>query len=107
MSTPLRDLIVSLQVDPGSQAAFAADPAAFLDQHGWGDLDGLDVGTALAALAAEAPIEQATRLDEVAADADGLDGGLAGAITGLGAAAEALREAPTLGLDHLADPDVA
>jgi hypothetical protein len=90
MSTPLRDLITRLAADSTSQAAFADDPAGFLAEHGWGDLDGQDVGTALGALADEAPIEQAARLGDVA---DGLDG-VDGAITGLGAAAAVFADVP-------------
>jgi hypothetical protein len=97
MSTPLRDLITSLAIDSTSQAAFATDPAAFLADHGWGDLDGQDVGTALGALADESPIEQATRLGEVAGGTDALDDGLAGAISSLGAAAAVLGESAALG----------
>ena len=91
MSTPLRELITSLSADSTSRDAFAADPAAFLAEHGWADLDGQDVGTALGALAAEAPIDQAIRLSELA-DADG------DAVAGLSAAADHDRRVPTAGL---------
>jgi hypothetical protein len=104
MSTPLRELITSLSVDATSRDAFAANPARFLAEHGWADLDGEDVSTALGALVDEAPIEQAVRLSEV--DTDGFD-----AVAGLEAAAAALAEAPapTNGeVDELApDPDMA
>jgi hypothetical protein len=92
MSTPLRELINRLADDSSSQAAFAADPAGFLAEHGWADLDGQDVGTALGALADEAPIDQAVRLGEVEAE---------DAIAGLGAAAAVFAEN-----GELADPDL-
>jgi hypothetical protein len=114
MSTPLRELITRLADDPTSQADFAADPAGFLAEHGWSELDGQDVGTALGALADESPIDQAVRLGDVVAGADGLDGGLDGAITGLGAAAAVLAEVPVPPAPpngdsdavELADPDL-
>lgn len=90
MSTPLRELINRLADDSSSQAAFAADPAGFLAEHGWADLDGQDVGTALGALADEAPIEQAVRLGEVEAE---------DAIAGLGAAAAVFADVPANGQD--------
>jgi hypothetical protein len=104
MSTPLRELINRLASDSTSQAAFADDPAGFLDEHGWGDLDGQDVGTALGALADEAPIDQAVRLSDLV-DADGMD-----AVAGLEAAAAALAEVPVNGdsvVELAADPDLA
>jgi hypothetical protein len=111
MSTPLRELITRLAVDSASQADFAADPAGFLAEHGWSELDGQDVSTALGALADESPIDQAIRLGDVVAGADGLDGGLDGAITALGAAAAVLAEAPVppngdSDAVELADPDL-
>jgi hypothetical protein len=106
MSTPLRDLITSLASDPRSQAEFAADPARFLGDHGWGDLDGQDIGTALGALADESSIEHATRLGEIAGG-DGHGDGLGGAITALEAAASALGEdAGAVGGADV-DPDLA
>jgi hypothetical protein len=105
MSTPLRDLITSLSVDSASQAAFAANPGRFLAEHGWADLDGQDVGTAVSALADEAPIDQAVRLSELVND--GFDGDAA---AGLEAAAAALADEPVNGdsdVLELADPDLA
>jgi hypothetical protein len=93
MSTPLRELINRLAVDSTSQAAFAADPARFLAEHGWADLGGEDVGTALSALADEAPIDQAVRLNDIAED---------DAVAGLEAAAAVFAE-PN---GQLADPDL-
>lgn len=92
MSTPLRELINRLAVDSTSQAAFSADPERFLAEHGWADLDGEDVGTAMIALADEAPIDQAVRLSDIAED---------DAISGLEAAAAVLA-----GNGELPDPDL-
>jgi hypothetical protein len=105
MSTPLRDLITSLASDPRSQAEFAADPARFLGDHGWGDLDGQDIGTALGALADESSIEHATRLGEIAGG-DGHGDGLGGAITALEAAASALGEDARVAGGADVDPDL-
>jgi hypothetical protein len=112
MSTPLRDLIHSLEVDAASQAAFADDPVAFLADHGWGGLDGLDVGTALSALADEVPIERAIRLGEIVDGGPQFDHSLSSAIQGLSAATEAatatLGDTPVLPSDPdpLADDPV-
>jgi hypothetical protein len=104
MSTPLRELIARLADDPSTQAAFAADPVAFLGGHGWTDLDGQDVGTALGALAQELPVAQAVRFGEVAAATDSLDGGLAGAVSALDSVTVGVGEAPPAGDGVLDDP---
>lgn len=107
MSTPLRELITRLADDPSARSAFAAEPAAFLRDHGWSDLDGDDVGTALQALVRELPIDRAVRLDAAAADAGGYGTGLDGAIAGLDAAASSsagLGDGPDVAADALADP---
>ena len=104
MSTPLRTLVDDLLHDPSARAAFAADPAGYLDQHGWDDLDGADVGTTLDVLRQELPIDEAVRLGTV--DADAFGDGAAGAITGLQAAAAAFdidwSEDPATTLDSIA-----
>ena len=102
MSTPLRTLVDDLLHDPSARASFAADPAGYLDQHGWDDLDGADVGTTLDVLRQELPIDEAVRLGTV--DADAFGDGAAGAITGLQAAAAAFdidwSEDPATTLDR-------
>ena len=87
MSTPLRTLVTDLLHDPSARATFAADPARYLDEHGWDGLDGADVGTTLDALRHELPIDEAVRLGAV--DTDAFGEGAVGAISGLQAAAAA------------------
>ncbi len=115
MSTPLRDLITAVAFDEPSHAAFAADPARFLDEHGWSGLDGADVAAALGALVHELPIDQADALHTVVAGQDGFAEDTGGAIAGLTAAAGALGSVadrpledsdPARGLDD-ADDDPA
>ena len=89
MSTPLRTFVNDLLHDDAARAAFADDPASYLDDHGWSDLDGPDVGTALGALVEELPIDQAIRLHPVAVEADQLGADGLGAVAGLEAAAAA------------------
>ena len=107
MSTPLRTLVDDLLHDPSARASFAADPAGYLDQHGWDDLDGADVGTALDVMRQELPIDEAVRLGTV--DADSFGEGAAGAITGLQAAAAAFdvdwSADPAMTLDDVREPD--
>jgi hypothetical protein len=104
MSTPLRELIALLAGDASTRAAFAADPVAFLGDHGWADLDGQDVGSALDALVHEAPLDQAVRLGEVVAATDPFDGGTDGALSGLEAVVAGAGEAPSADGGALTDP---
>jgi hypothetical protein len=87
MSTPLRILVDDLLHDPTARASFAADPEGYLGEHGWAELDGADVGTALAVLRHELPVDEASRLGGI--DADSFGEGPAGAISGLQAATAA------------------
>ncbi len=90
MSTPLRELLHDLLFDPPARAAFTADPAGFLGDHGWDGLDGQDVEAALSAYVEELPPDAGARLATVVS-ADGDDtNGLAGAIAGLEAAVSAI-----------------
>jgi hypothetical protein len=107
MSTPLRELIARLADDPSTQATFAADPVAFLGDHGWADLDAQDVESALGALVQELPVDHAARLGEAVAAKDSIDGGPAGAVSGLEAIAGRFGEAQPVGDGPLADPALA
>jgi hypothetical protein len=88
MSTPLRTLVHELLYDDAARATFSADPAGYLGDHGWEDLEGADVSAALGALVHELPIEDAARLHPIANAAEFGDGG-SGAVAGLQAAATA------------------
>ncbi len=105
MSTPLRTFVNDLLHDDAARSAFAADPASYLDDHGWSDLDGPDVGTALGALVDELPIDQAVRLHPVAVEADHLGADGLGAVAGLQAAAAAFAGTDDAAMtDPPADP---
>jgi hypothetical protein len=103
MSTPLRILVDDLLHDSAARASFAADPEGYLGEHGWAELDGADVGTALTVLRQELPIDEAARLGGL--DADTFGDGPAGAISGLQAAAAAFdidwSDDPATTLDEL------
>ena len=73
MSTPLRELLNGLLLDPTSRSAFEADPQRFLADNGWAGLDGHGVEAALGALVHELPIEQAVRIAPVVADGSVFD----------------------------------
>jgi hypothetical protein len=110
MSTPLRTLVNDLLHDPSARATFAADPAGYLDDHGWGGLDGADIGTAFDALRQELPIDEAVLLGSV--DTGSFGDGATGAITGLQAAAAAFdvewSADPAMSIDEpVVEPDAA
>jgi hypothetical protein len=113
MSTPLRDLLHDVLFDPPARAAFSADPARFLGDHGWDGLEGRDVEAALSAYVEELPPDEGARLATVVAADGAFDDGLAGAITGLEAAASAIDGGselagedldPGASLDELGEP---
>jgi hypothetical protein len=104
----LRTLVRDLLFDGSARAAFAGDPARYLEDHGWGDLGGDDVASALGALVDELPIDEAAALSPVIAEDGSFDGGLAGAIAGLRAATDAIDDeaavaAPLVGPDSPID----
>jgi hypothetical protein len=82
MSTPLRELLTGILFDGATRAGFTSDPAAFLQDHGWGELDGADVHDALSALVDDVPLDRAAAIAPVAdaapADAEGLTGAVDG-----------------------------
>lgn len=114
MSTPLRELLSGILFDGPTRAGFTADPAAFLQDHGWGDLDGADVHDALGALVDDVPLERAAAIAPIADAAPAEAEGLTGAVDGLLLATASVdarfgvvdAEDPAAGLDR-ADGDGA
>lgn len=73
MADTLLSLIDTLLREPSARAAYAAGGEAFLEAHGWRDLDPEDLTEAMAVARQTLPIELAADIPLETADADAAD----------------------------------
>ena len=67
----LLDVLRGVMLDPAEQAAYNADPAAYLGQYGYGDVDPADLSEAFGLVADTLPPEQAQVAWQAASTPDG------------------------------------